>query len=203
VTTAGVLDRFGVAADGFVLATFHRQENVDDPERLAAIAAQLATISLPVVLAVHPRTRDRAERAGIELARGPVRAVDPLGFRDFLALESACAFLVSDSGGVQEEASILGRPVLVARRSTERPEVLGTFATLVDPITGIAPAAAELAADVTGAHQRLAGRPSPFGDGRAAARIVADLRARVAGDGGPMRRYDAARGRRDASVPSG
>jgi UDP-N-acetylglucosamine 2-epimerase (non-hydrolysing) len=201
--TAAVLDRFDVAADGFVLATFHRQENVDEPDRLAAIVTQLATIPLPVVLAVHPRTRDRAARAGIDLARGVVRAVDPLGFRDFLALESACAFLVSDSGGVQEEASIVGRPVLVARRSTERPEVIGTFATLVDPAGGIAPAAAELAADVAGAHRRLAGHPSPFGDGHAAARIVADLDARLAGDGGPTRRYDAARGRRDASVPSG
>jgi UDP-N-acetylglucosamine 2-epimerase (non-hydrolysing) len=201
--TRAVLDRFDVAADGFVLATFHRQENVDAPDRLAAIVTQLATIPLPVVLAVHPRTRDRAARAGVELARGPVRAVDPLGFRDFVALVSACAFLVSVSGGVQEEASIVGRPVLVARRSTERPEVIGTFATLVDPTTGIAPAAAELASDVGAAHDRLAGRPSPFGDGHAASRIVADLRAFVAGDGAPTRRYDAARGRRDASVPSG
>src|SRR4051794_31141485 len=55
-TTAAVLERFGVAADGFVLATFHRQENVDDPELLAAIVDQLATIPLPVVLTVHPRT---------------------------------------------------------------------------------------------------------------------------------------------------
>lgn len=201
--TAIVLARHDVTADAFVLATFHRQENVDDPGQLAAIVDQLATIALPVVLTVHPRTRDRARQAGIELARGSVRVVEPLGFRDFLALESACAFLVSDSGGVQEEASIVGRPVLVVRRSTERPEVLGTFATLVDSAEGIGPAAAALVADVSGAHRRLAGLGSPFGDGYAARRIVAEIAARFPGDGAATRRYDAARGRRDASVPGG
>ena len=121
-----VLARHGVAADAL------RARHVPPPgerRRPRAPRARSSTSSrrspLPVVLTVHPRTRDRAARAGIELGRGAVRAVDPLGFRDFLALESACAFLVSDSGGVQEEASIVGRPVLVARRSTERPEVLG------------------------------------------------------------------------------
>lgn len=200
---AAALARHGVHADAFVLATFHRQENVDDPGQLAAIAAQLATIPLPVVLTVHPRTRDRAAAAGVELAGGSVRVVGPLGFREFLALESACAFLVSDSGGVQEEASIVGRPVVVARRSTERPEVLGTFATLVDAATGIGPAAAALAADVAGAHARLAGVASPYGDGHTAARVAAEIVARFPGDGGATRRYDAARGRRDVSVPGG
>jgi UDP-N-acetylglucosamine 2-epimerase (non-hydrolysing) len=202
-TTAAVLARHGVGADAFVLATFHRQENVDDADRLRAILDQLGAITLPVVLTVHPRTRDRAARAGIDLDRGAVRTVDPLGFREFLALESACAFLVSDSGGVQEEASILGRPVIVARRSTERPEVLGTFATLVDPATGIGPAAAALAADVAGAHRRLVGLASPFGDGHAAQHIATEIAARFPGDGSHTRRYDADRGRRDAPVPGG
>jgi UDP-N-acetylglucosamine 2-epimerase (non-hydrolysing) len=200
---ATALARHGVEADGFVLATFHRQENVDDADRLRAIIDQLAGLPLPVVLTVHPRTRDRAGRAGIDLGRGAVRPVDPLGFREFVALESACAFLVSDSGGVQEEASVVGRPVVVARRSTERPEVLGTFATLVDPATGIGPAAAALASDVTGAHRRLAGLPSPFGDGHAARRIAAEIAARFAGDGNGAHRYDADRGRHDAAVPGG
>jgi len=202
-TTAAVVAHHGVVADAFVLATFHRQENVDDPGRLTAIVDQLAAIPLPVILTVHPRTRDRAATAGIDLARGRVRVVGPLGFREFVALESACAFLVSDSGGVQEEASLVGRPVLVARRSTERPEVLGTFATLVDPVGGIGPAAAALAADVAGAHGRLAGVASPFGDGHAAPRIATEIAARFPGDGTTARRYDAARGRRDASVPGG
>jgi UDP-N-acetylglucosamine 2-epimerase (non-hydrolysing) len=202
-TTAAVLARHGVATDAFVLATFHRQENVDDETRLAAIVEQLAAITLPVVLPVHPRTRDRAARAGIDLARGSIRVVAPLGFSDFLALEASCAFLVSDSGGVQEEASILGRPVIVARRSTERSEVLGSFATLVDPASGIGPAAASLAGDVAGAHERLAGLESPYGDGHAAERIAAAITSRFPGDGSPTRRYDAGRGRRDASIPRG
>ena len=200
---ASVVTAHGLVPDGYVLATFHRQENVDDPARLAAIVDQLATISLPVILTAHPRTRDRAARAGLDLGRGSVHVIEPLGFRDFVALESACAFLVTDSGGVQEEASVVGRPVVVARRSTERPEVLGTFATLVDPVDGIGPAASALAADVAGAHARLAGIRSPYGDGRAARRIAAEIAARWPGDGGATRRYDAARGRRDDPVPGG
>jgi UDP-N-acetylglucosamine 2-epimerase (non-hydrolysing) len=198
-----VLAHHRVTRDGYVLATFHRQENVDDPDVLAAIVRQLAAIDLPVLFTVHPRTRDRADRAGIVLEAGRIRALDPLGFREFVALESAGAFIVSDSGGVQEEASIVGRPVVVARRSTERPEVLGTFATLVDPATGIGPAATALAADVAAAHRRLAGLSSPYGDGHAARAIVRSIEARFPGDGRTMHRYHADRGRRDASVPSG
>jgi UDP-N-acetylglucosamine 2-epimerase (non-hydrolysing) len=93
--------------------------------------------------------------------------------------------------------------VVVARRSTERPEILGTFATLVDPATGIGPAAAALAADVAGAHRRLAGLASPFGDGHAARRIADEIRRRFTGDGNGDRRYDADRGRHDAAVPGG
>ena len=71
------------------------------------------------------------------LAGGPIRVVEPIGYREFLGLASASAFLVSDSGGVQEEASIVKRPVLVVRASTERPEVLGTFAELVSDTAAI------------------------------------------------------------------
>ena len=63
----------------------------------------------------------------------PLRVAEPMGYREFLALAAESALLVSDSGGVQEEASIIKRPVLVVRNSTERPEILGTFAQLVPP----------------------------------------------------------------------
>ena len=100
---------------------------------LRRILSELAALPLPVLLPLHPRSAARAEAAGLLDLPGSVRIVEPLGYREFLGLARESAFLVSDSGGVQEEASIVKRPVLVVRVSTERPEVLGTFAELVAP----------------------------------------------------------------------
>jgi len=77
---------------------------------------------------------------------------------------------VSDSGGVQEEVSVLGRPVVVVRRSTERPEVMGTWAQLVEPGPAVTEAVADLWKDLPALHERLAAIPSPYGDGTASAR---------------------------------
>src|SRR5690606_19976130 len=130
---AALARRFGVRRDGFVLATFHRPENVDDADTLAVVLAELRSVGLPVVLPLHPRTRARAEAFGLVRELDGLGATSPLGCREFLGLAAECALLVSDSGGVQEEASVVKRPVVVVRRSTERPEVLGTFARLVPP----------------------------------------------------------------------
>jgi UDP-N-acetylglucosamine 2-epimerase (non-hydrolysing) len=105
--------------------------------------------------------------------------VEPLGYPDFLGLARECAFLVSDSGGVQEEASIVKRPVLVVRRSTERPEVIGTFAHLVAPGPAIGARGAEWAQDVTRRHAGLADTPTPYGDGHAGERVAAVIGALV------------------------
>jgi UDP-N-acetylglucosamine 2-epimerase (non-hydrolysing) len=92
--------------------------------------------------------------------------VEPIGYREFLGLAAESAFLVSDSGGVQEEVSVFKRSVIVVRRSTERPEVLGTFAELVEP-ADITAVAAPWLEDLEGLHRRLADLPSPYGDGSA------------------------------------
>lgn len=162
----------GLARDSFVLSTFHRPENVDDPEVLAAVLEALVRLTVPVVLPLHPRTAARARAAGLGTLLAGLRVEPPASFRTFLGLASACALLVSDSGGVQEEASVLKRPVVVVRRSTERPEVLGTFSELVPP----GPAVGELACawldDLPALHARLAETPSPYGDGRASQRTI-------------------------------
>jgi UDP-N-acetylglucosamine 2-epimerase (non-hydrolysing) len=111
---------------------------------------------------------------------GSLTVIDPIGYREFLGLGAESAFLVSDSGGVQEEVSIYKRSVIVVRRSTERPEVLGTFAELVEPGPGISEIAGRWAADLTGLHQRLASIPSPYGDGSASTRIVEEMGGLVA-----------------------
>jgi UDP-N-acetylglucosamine 2-epimerase (non-hydrolysing) len=166
---------FDLQPDGFVLATLHRPENVDDPERLAAILEELSGLPFPVLFPIHPRTAGRVEAFGLQDRLAALRVVEPLGYTRFLALAAECAFLVSDSGGLQEEASVLKRPVIVVRNSTERPEVLGAFCELVQPGPDIGKVAQEWSADLEGLHRSLAELPSPYGDGTASRRSVEAL----------------------------
>ncbi len=170
-----VLDDLGLEPAGFVVATIHRPENVDDPQTLRLVLEQLAGIPLPVVLPIHPRTVERVERAGLDDLLAKLAVVEPQGYLRFLSLLAESAFVVSDSGGLQEEVSVLKRGMIVVRRSTERPEVQGTFVELVPPGPRIGELAGEWAADVVGLRERLAGLPSPYGDGSASERSVAAL----------------------------
>ena len=178
---AKLLAESGVEAGRYVLATVHRPENTDDAVRLGAIMSELTALGeagWPVLFPVHPRTR-----AALRIAYPgglPERVVmcEPLGYRDFLALAAECALLVSDSGGIQEEATVLRRPLIVVRRSTERPEALDGFAVLVEPGPAIGEHARRLLADVPGVLRRLDGLRSPFGDGQASPRIEALIRER-------------------------
>jgi UDP-N-acetylglucosamine 2-epimerase (non-hydrolysing) len=163
---------FGVTPGQFVLSTFHRPENVDDPETLETILMQLAALPYPVLLPLHPRAVARVTSAGLERFFDQIKVVEPIGYREFLGLGAESAFLVSDSGGVQEEVSVYKRPVLVVRRSTERPEVIGTFAERVEPGPDIARVAGGWSADLEAVHARLAELPSPYGDGSASRRSV-------------------------------
>jgi UDP-N-acetylglucosamine 2-epimerase (non-hydrolysing) len=171
--TDSILAARGVERDRFVLATFHRPENVDDPDVLATILGELAALPIPVVLPLHPRTATRAAAQGLDHLLDKVLVTAPVGYREFLALMGSAAIIVSDSGGVQEEASVVKRPVVVVRRSTERPEVLGTFSRLVSPGPGVADAATEWLDDIAAVHARLESLPSPYGDGHASALTLA------------------------------
>ena len=122
-----------MAPNGFILSTFHRPENVDHPQTWKAILSDLARLPLPVVLALHPRSRRRAVSFGLEPLLDRLQVIDPLPYAEFLSLLAECALAVSDSGGLQEEVSVLKRPMVVVRNSTERPEVIGTFAVLRRP----------------------------------------------------------------------
>src|SRR5262249_35457958 len=162
---AGILARYDKEPSEFILATFHRPENVDNPDALATILSELAAAPVPVMVPLHPRTRTKIGMFGCAGWLTPLHVTEPIGYREFLGLAAESALLVSDSGGVQEEASILKRPVLVVRNSTERPEILGTFAQLVPPGPLISPWIGQLLADVPALHARLAAMPSPYGDG--------------------------------------
>jgi UDP-N-acetylglucosamine 2-epimerase (non-hydrolysing) len=106
----------------FVLVTLHRPSNVDDPQMLRQLMTTLIELSAQdaVVFPVHPRTRRRIEELGISVPSS-VLLLDPLGYLDFLALQTIATLIVTDSGGIQEESTYLGAPCLTVRNNTERP----------------------------------------------------------------------------------
>jgi UDP-N-acetylglucosamine 2-epimerase (non-hydrolysing) len=169
---ANLLTELRLEAGGFILATFHRPENVDHVDHLGTLIGHLKCLGLPVYFPVHPRTRKHIQLHGFDERANGLAMVPPLGYKAFLALAAECAFLLSDSGGLQEEASVVKRPVVVVRRSTERPEVLGTFATLVPSLSDVPAVTDALLRNLTDTHRRLADLPSPYGDGQASLRCV-------------------------------
>jgi UDP-N-acetylglucosamine 2-epimerase (non-hydrolysing) len=162
-----VLGHLGLTPHGYGFVTLHRPSNVDDPAVLAGLLRALGTIAtdLPLVLAAHPRTRAKLDALG---APPGLRVIDPIGYLDSIALQDGAALVLTDSGGLQEETTVLGVPCLTLRTSTERPitveegtnQVVGT-----DPEQIVAAARRVLA---TGVPSR---RPALW-DGRAAERIA-------------------------------
>ncbi|MFC8599428.1 non-hydrolyzing UDP-N-acetylglucosamine 2-epimerase [Isoptericola sp. NPDC057191] len=155
----------------YALATIHRPENTDSPHALRRVMEGLAGIDAPVVLVLHPRTREALEQFGLLHLLDAVTAVPPVGHEEFLQLAAHATLLVSDSGGIQEECTLIGRPLLVVRRSTDRPESIAAgFARLVPPHEDLALVANDLLASGID-DARLGAAPSPYGDGHAAERI--------------------------------
>jgi UDP-N-acetylglucosamine 2-epimerase (non-hydrolysing) len=128
----------GVAQGEYVLVTLHRPSNVDDPARLGAVVTALCALGREarVLFPVHPRTRARlaATDALTRLEESGVRCTEPVGYLDFLSLQGGAGTIVTDSGGVQEEASALGVPCYTLRANTERPVTIshGTNVLLGD-----------------------------------------------------------------------
>lgn len=171
---------YGVDVDGFVLATFHRPENVDGEDTLTEVLEALGSLSVPVLLPLHPRTRARIDDFGLHHLAERIRIVDPIGYRDFIGLGAAAELIVSDSGGVQEEVSVFKRPSVVVRRSTERQEVEGTFVRRVEPDGHLAEVLIEELEAAPGRREELLSLPSPYGDRHAPERITEAIR-RLAG----------------------
>jgi UDP-N-acetylglucosamine 2-epimerase (non-hydrolysing) len=123
-----VLANLEVEQGEYFLATAHRAETVDNPERLADVLEGLRVLhrntGLPIVMSVHPRTRAQAAAAGIPLDGKGIRFQEPLGLLDFVRLQRGAACVITDSGTVQEETCILGVPNVTIREVTERPETL-------------------------------------------------------------------------------
>lgn len=134
-----VLARLGLAERGYFLVSAHREENVDSPDRLSmlldCLEAVVGEYGLPVLVSTHPRTRKRLEVNGRTV--DGVKFHKPLGFHDFNKLQLHAQCVLSDSGTIAEESSILGFPAITLRDSIERPEALDTGSIIM---TGLDPA---------------------------------------------------------------
>lgn len=168
-----ILEKLGLKSKKYILATTHRAENVDAPERLKSIIEGISLVNtefnIPVILPLHPRTAQRAKDFGVEIPKG-IKVIPPAGFLDFLQLEDNARIVLTDSGGVQEECFILKVPCVTLRDNTERPETIEYGVNIL--------AGAESGKILKAAKEMFEKKikwsswDNPFGDGKAAVRII-------------------------------
>ncbi len=165
-----ILPKFGIEEKQFFLLTLHRQENVDNPEKLQRVFMGLDLIysqySIPILYPIHPRTKKRVYQFGLKPPKGVVLC-EPLGYLEFLHLLSKSRLVLTDSGGIQEEACILKIPCVTLRENTERPETLEVGSNIL--------AGTDPSVMLMGVQKMLAKKNqwlNPFGDGKSGQRIV-------------------------------
>ncbi|MCQ8894418.1 MAG: UDP-N-acetylglucosamine 2-epimerase (non-hydrolyzing) [Methanolinea sp.] len=162
----------GIGEGRYILATAHREENVDDKRNLQGILEGLGELAgetgMPVIFPVHPRTRKMMEV--FSLVPDGIRLIPPIGYLEFLRLESSARLVLTDSGGVQEESCILHVPCVTLRENTERPETLDAGANV---LAGTDPA--RIVREGLAMLDKRRDWKNPFGDGRAAERIAGVL----------------------------
>ena len=178
IATAGTSDRLGLDPLSYVIVTMHRPVNVDNAENLAGIVDQLITLSknIPVVFPIHPRTRGRLSAFNLldRLEGANLHLVEPLGYIEFMNLVTNSRFVITDSGGIQEETTYLCIPCLTVRESTERPITIRLGSNQMI-------SAATIAAESFSLLSHSADRKQyhiPLWDGLASDRIVLSLQRR-------------------------
>jgi UDP-N-acetylglucosamine 2-epimerase (non-hydrolysing) len=165
-----ILETLGLERGEFALMTAHRAENVDQPERFKGLLEGVASVGrdcdLEVVYSMHPRSRERIDEFGLTMP-AEITVIEPQDYLDFLRLENAARLILTDSGGIQEEACILQVPCVTLRDETERPETVEVGANRlagVDPESILASARQMVAT--------VAEWENPFGDGTASKQII-------------------------------
>lgn len=174
---SNVLERLGLATRGYAVATLHRPGNVDDPDKLSGLLGMLRAVAdrIPVVFAVHPRTGKRITDNGLETTG--LRLCPPLGYLDFLRLMSEARLVLTDSGGIQEETTILQVPCITMRDNTERPV---TIEQGTNRLAGTDPARIlQAALGALDESPAAVTRVPPLWDGRASERIADILEERL------------------------
>ena len=175
-----ILKSLGLKDREYAVVTAHRAENVDRNENLKRIAEIIRSVSIPVVYSVHPRTEKRLKEFHLwdklEKAENVV-LTKPLGYFDFLKLLKHARFVLTDSGGIQEEAITLHVPCITLRYTTERPETVEVGGNvLVGLEVEKAKKIVERILNDREFEEKMRSAPNPFGDGRAGERIAETLR---------------------------
>jgi UDP-N-acetylglucosamine 2-epimerase (non-hydrolysing) len=168
---------FGVAESSYAVLTLHRPSNVDDPETFAGLLRAVGSVAsrMPVIFPVHPRTTARLVEQGADLSSVQPQGLiltGPLGYLEFVSLMSAASLVLTDSGGIQEETTILGIPCVTLRDTTERP-ITVTHGTNVVAGTDERRISEAVARVLT--RSRMSRQTPPLWDGQAAHRIVGVL----------------------------
>ena len=182
IDASDVLERQGLTAGEYFLVSLHREENVDDPERLAAALAALRALAddyrVPVLISTHPRTRKRLEQQDDD-AKAGLTFHPPFGFHDYVRLQKSAKLVLSDSGTISEESAILGFPAVSLRDAIERPEAIDTGVTIttgVDTATVLDAVAMTLAQF---AEDGPAGVPAEYQIDDTSRRVVNFIRSTV------------------------
>lgn len=161
----------GLEKGGYALVTLHRPSNVDDRETLAGLLQLMERIAtrLPVLFPIHPRTRKMIEEFGLQPQSERIRLVDPVGYLDFVALQDGARLVLTDSGGIQEETTVLGVPCLTLRNNTERPV---TVSEGTNRVVGQDPEVIWAAVQDVLDRPQAKPRVPEYWDGQAAERVV-------------------------------
>jgi len=168
-----IIQKLGIKPGNFALLTCHRQENTDDSQRLKNILSGINRFAIKenikIIFPVHPRTAKTMAEKNISCPN-QIKIIEPVGFSDFLILEKNARIIFTDSGGVQEEACILGTPCITLRENTERPETVTVKANVLAGTSTHGIEAATQKMLKTKTHWK-----NPFGDGKASQRIITQI----------------------------
>jgi UDP-N-acetylglucosamine 2-epimerase (non-hydrolysing) len=174
---SNIIEKLSLERKNYILATAHRAENVDKKERLSGILKGLDlvrnSIGKEIIYPMHPRTKKRIKEFNLSVPDG-IKVCEPLGFLDFLQLESNASLILTDSGGLQEEASILNIPCVTLRNNTERPE---TVEYGVNVLSGTNPR--KILKDAKKMINKNKEYKNLFGDGLASKRIVEIISSKI------------------------
>jgi UDP-N-acetylglucosamine 2-epimerase len=172
-----ILDRLEITENQYAVATIHRPRNTDDRDRLQRIVEALDNQPFPVVFPAHPRTRNALTNLDIDPSES-LRLIEPLDYLDFLKLLSNARVVATDSGGIQEEASILEVPCLTVRPNTERPETIDAGVNeLLEP-EDLGHRLKEIYQNRS-IREKMIGHPHLYGDGDSSKKIISVLESEL------------------------